>query len=156
MALDASTLLDAVQDHALRSGWFEQVNGHEPTESSPPDTSGLTAAVWVQRIGPAVGGSGLSATTIRLELMLRMYAGINRESEAAIDPNLLAALDDLLGRYSNDFDLDGLVREVDLLGQFGDPLQARAGYIVQSGTEFRIMDITLPLIVDDLWTQEAQ
>lgn len=154
MALDATTLLNAVQDHALRSGWFTAVNGEEP--KSPPDTSGLTAAVWVQRISPAVGASGLSSTSVRLELMLRMYAGIDTEPGDMIDPNMLAALDDLLARYSGDFTLDGEVREVDLLGQFGDPLQARAGYMLQSGTEFRVMDITLPLIVDDLWTQEAQ
>jgi hypothetical protein len=154
MALDAAGLLNAVQDHALASGWFDRVNGHEP--KSPPDATGLTAAVWVQRISPAIGGSGLNATSIRLELMLRMYAGIDQEPADMLDPNMLAALDDLMARYSGDFELDGEVREVDLLGQFGDPLQARAGYLIQSGTEFRVMDITLPLIVDDLWTQEAQ
>jgi hypothetical protein len=153
VTLDATTLLNSVQDHALASGWFERVNGHEPL--SPPDTSGLTAAVWVQRISPAVGGSGLNATAIRLELMLRIYAGINTEPADAIDPNMLAALDDLMARYSADFTLDGEVRQVDLLGAFGDPLQARAGYLVQSGTEYRVMDITLPLIVSDLWDQEA-
>ncbi|SEO83501.1 hypothetical protein [Actinacidiphila rubida] len=153
MTLDATGLLNAVQDHALASGWFEAVNGHEP--KSPPDTSGLTAAVWVQRITPAVGGSGLNATSIRLELMLRMYAGIDQEPADMLDPNMLAALDDLLGRYSGDFELDGDVRQVDLLGQFGDPLSARAGYMIQGGTEYRVLDITLPLIVNDLWDQEA-
>jgi hypothetical protein len=153
VTLDATTLLNAVQDHALQSGWFERVNGHEPL--SPSDTSGLTAAVWVQRISPATGGSGLNSTTIRLELMLRMYAGINTEPADAIDPRMLAALDDLLARYSADFELDGAVRQVDLLGAFGDPLQARAGYLIQSGTEYRVMDITLPLIVSDLWEQSA-
>lgn len=153
MTLDATTLLNAVQDHALTSGWFERVNGSE--SKSPPDTSGLTAAVWVQRISPAVGGSGLDSTTIRLELMLRIYAGINTEPADTIDPNMLLALDDLMARYSADFTLDGEVRQVDLLGAFGDPLQARAGYLVQSGTEYRVMDITLPLIVSDLWDQEA-
>lgn len=153
MALNATTLLNAVQDHALTSGWFDRVNGHEP--QSPPDTTGLTAAVWVQRIGPAAGASGLDSTTIRLELMLRIYAGINTEPADMIDPNMLAALDDLLARYSGDFTLDGEVRQVDLLGQFGDPLQARAGYMNQSGTDYRVMDITLPLIVNDLWEQSA-
>jgi hypothetical protein len=28
--------------------------------------------------------------------------------------------------------------------------------MLQSGTEYRVMDITLPLIVNDLWDQEAQ
>jgi len=150
--LDIVTILDAVQSHALASGWFTSVNGEEP--KSPPDTSGLTAAVWVQDIGPARGGSGLVSTSVRLALTVRLYAGLWTEPGDAIDPNLTAALDVLLRSYSGDFTLGGTVREVDLLGQFGDPLSAKAGYMVQSGTEYRVMDIVLPLIVDDLWDQE--
>lgn len=154
MALDIATILGRVQDHALTSGWFTDVNGEEP--KSPPDTSGLTAAVWVQEIGPARGGSGLASTSIRLGLMVRLYAGLYTEPGDAIDPHMVQALDALLRSYSGDFDLDGTVREVDLLGQFGDPLGAKAGYMLQGGTEFRVMDITIPLIVNDLWDQEEQ
>lgn len=151
--LDITTILARVQDHALTSGWFTDVNGEEP--KSPPDTSGLTAAVWVQDIGPARGGSGLVSTSIRLALTVRLYAGLFTEPGDAIDPRMMQALDALLRSYSGDFDLDGTVREVDLLGQFGDPLGAKAGYMLQGGTEYRVLDITLPLIVDDLWDQEA-
>lgn len=151
--LDIATILARVQDHALASGWFTDVNGEEP--KSPPDTSGLTAAVWVQDISPARGGSGLASTSIRLGLMVRLYAGLFTEPGDAIDPHMAQALDALMRSYSGDFDLDGTVREVDLLGQYGDPLGAKAGYMVQSGTEYRVMDITLPVIVNDLWDQEA-
>lgn len=153
MTLDIVTILARVQDHALTSGWFTEVNGEEP--KSPPDTSGLTAAVWVQDIGPARGGSGLASTSIRLGLMVRLYAGLFTEPGDAIDPRMMQALDALLRSYSGDFDLDGTVREVDLLGAYGDPLGAKAGYMLQSGTEYRVMDITLPLIINDLWDQEA-
>lgn len=153
MALDITTIFNRVQEHALTSGWFTDVNGEEP--KSPPDTDGLTAAVWVQDIQPATGGSGLISTTIRLTLTVRLYAGLYTEPGDAIDPRLMQALDVLLRSYSGDFDLDGTIREVDLLGQFGTPLSAKAGYLVQSGTEYRVMDITLPLIVNDLWDQEA-
>lgn len=151
--LDITTILARVQDHALTSGWFTEVNGEEP--KSPPDTSGLTAAVWVQDIGPARGGSGLTSTSIRLALTVRLYAGLFTEPGDAIDPRLVQALDALLRSYSGDFDLDGTVREVDLLGAYGDPLGGKAGYMLQSGTEYRVFDITLPLIVNDLWDQEA-
>lgn len=150
--LDITTILARVQDHALTSGWFTEVNGEEP--KSPPDTSGLTAAVWVQEIGPAVGGSGLASTSIRLGLMVRLYAGLYTEPGDAIDPRMMQALDALLRSYSGDFTLDGTVREVDLLGQFGTALSSKAGYMVQGGTEFRVHDITLPLIISDLWDQE--
>lgn len=153
MALDITTILNRVQDHALASGWFTAVNGREPL--SPPDTSGLTAAVWVQDIGPARGGSSIVTTSVRLGLMVRLYAGLYTEPGDAIDPRMMQALDALLRSYSGDFELDGTVRDVDLLGQYGDPLGAKAGYMLQGGTEYRVMDITLPLIINDLWEQVA-
>ncbi|MES9522465.1 hypothetical protein [Streptomyces capoamus] len=152
MALDITTILDAVVTHALTSGYFSQVNGHEP--KSAPGT-GLSAAVWVEQIGPARGGSGLAATSTRLALNVRLYTPMVQEPEDAIDPNLMTALDALMAAYSGDFTLDGLVREVDLLGTYGDPLSARAGYLTTSGAEYRVMTITLPLIVNDLWEQVA-
>lgn len=153
MALDISTIITAVTDHALASGQFESVNGYEPKDSPPG--GGLTAAVWVQTIGPARGTSGLGSTSARVALLVRLYTLMVQEPADAIDPALVTALDVLMTAYSGDFDLGGLVRHVDLLGAFGDPLGAQAGYLMQGGTEYRVMDITLPLICNDLWDQEA-
>lgn len=152
MALDVRTILDRVQSHALASGYFDAVNGSEP--KSPPGR-GLTAAVWVQDIGPARGTSGIQSTTVRLEFMVRLYTSLVTDDPDVIDPNLMDALDNLLAAYSADFTLDGAVRQVDLLGAYGTPLSAKAGYLVQSGNEYRVMDITLPVVVNDLWDQEA-
>lgn len=152
MALDARTILAAVEDHALTSGFFADVNGHEPM--SPP-VSGITCAVWVEQIGPARGGSSLNSTSARLALFVRLYSSLVQQPADAIDPDLMDALDWLMAAYSSDFTLGGLARQVDLLGQYGDPLSARAGYLAEAGSEFRVMTITLPLIVNDLWNQEA-
>lgn len=152
MALDIRTILDAVESHALASGYFAQVNGHEP--KSPP-TSGITAAVWVEQIGPARGASGLDSTSVRLALFVRLYSSLVQQPVDAIDPDLMTALDALMAAYSGDFTLGGLVRDVDLLGAHGDPLSARAGYLAEGGAEYRVMTITLPLIVSDLWAQVA-
>jgi hypothetical protein len=153
MALDVRTLSNALQDHALRSGWFDAVNGEEP--KSPPG-QGLTCAVWPQQLRPAPGVSGLVATSIRLAFRVRLYMGITNEPGDAIDPYMLDACDALMGAYSGDFTLDGQVMEIDLLGTYGDALGLEAGYQrMESGTEFRVVDITVPLIVTDLWDQEA-
>ncbi|MEU3161784.1 hypothetical protein ABZ753_30930 [Streptomyces griseoincarnatus] len=152
MALDIRTVLSAVESHALASGYFQTVNGHEPL--SPP-TSGITAAVWTEQIGPARGASGLNSTSARLALLVRLYAPLWQQEPDAIDPALMDALVALMAAYSGDFTLDGLVRAVDLQGMYGEPLGARAGYLAEAGTEYRVFTITLPLIVNDLWTQEA-
>jgi hypothetical protein len=152
MALDIRTILDAVESHAMASGYFAQVNGHEP--KSPP-TSGITCAVWVEQIGPARGGSGLNSTSSRLALFVRLYSSLIQQPADAIDPDLMTALDTLMAAYSGDFTLGGLVRHVDLLGAYGDPLGARAGYLAEGGAEYRVFTITLPLIVSNLWEQVA-
>jgi hypothetical protein len=150
MALDIVTILDAVESHALASGYFTAVNGHEP--QSPP-TSGITCAVWVEQIGPARGGSGLASTSSRLALYVRLYTSLDQQEPDAIDRDLMLALDWLMAAYSGDFTLGGIVRQVDLLGAYGDPLSARAGYLAESGAEYRVMTIVLPLVVNDLWDE---
>ena len=150
MALDIRTILDAVESHALASGYFVAVNGHEP-KSTP--TTGITCAVWVEQIGPARGGSNLNSTTARLALFVRLYSSMMQQPADAIDPDLMTALDALMAAYSGDFELGGLIRHVDLLGAYGDALSARSGYLAEGDAEFRVFTITLPLVVNDLWLQ---
>ena len=152
MSLDIRTILGAVESHAQQSGFFQAVNGFEP-KSAPQN--GLTCAIWVEQIGPARGGSGLDSTSVRLALFVRLYTPMLQQPEDAIDPDLMTALDALMAAYSGDFTLDGMLREVDLMGRYGDPLSARAGYLTTSGSEYRVMTITLPLIVNDLWEEVA-
>lgn len=152
----ALDLFDAVQSHAMATGEFDQVNTHEP-KSAPGNE--ITAAIWLQTIGPADGGSGLAKTSARVELMVRLYTGFIAEPADMIDPNLLNASIVLMDSYTGDFGLTIVtaddVRMIDLLGVHGTPLQAVAGYLNQDGTIYRVIDITLPIIVNDLWTQTA-
>lgn len=151
MTLNITGILDAVVSHAMASGYFEQVNGHEP-QNAP--SLGLTAAVWVDSVQP-VRASGLDSTTVRLTLNVRIYTSAQSDPPDAIDPALMAAVDGLCAAYVGDFTLGGLARNVDVLGAHGQPLLVRAGYVQQSGAIYRVMTITLPVIVNDLWEQVA-
>jgi hypothetical protein len=152
MALNLAAILDPVVSHALASGWFERVNTHEP--KSAPTKAGLTCAVWSDDIGPAAGQSGLASTTGLVILFVRLYTSMVQEPADAIDPNLVDALSALFTAYSGDFELGGLVRNVDLLGAAGSPgLRAKAGYINQDSKLYRVFTITLPLVVNDVWDQ---
>jgi hypothetical protein len=152
MSLDGAAQMTAVADHARTTGLFEKVNGHEP-KNSPG--SGLTAAVWVDTIDPVALASGLAITSARVGVLVRIYTNMLQEPQDSIDPNIVAAVSILMGQYAGDFDLGGLVRNVDLLGQHGVPLRAQAGYLEQDKKLFRVMTITVPLIVNDVWNQEA-
>lgn len=149
--METDALVDAVVSHALASGWFEAVNRHEP-KSSPGN--GLTAAVWVQHIVPLPAQSGLISTSGRLLLQVRLYSNMLATPEDQIDPDLVKACDALLTAYSADFTLDGLVNSVDLLGRHGVPLSAQSGYLENSRGWYRILDLDVPLIIDDLWSQQ--
>ena len=151
MSLGAKAVLAAVKTHASKTGLFERVLGHEP-KSAPGN--GLSAAVWVDSIRPAAA-SGLASTSARLVLKVRVYTNMLREPQDSIDTDILGAVDVLMAAYSANFTLGGLIRDVDLLGADGDPLSADAGYLEQDGRLYRVMVITLPLEINDLWSQNA-
>lgn len=149
--MEVDALVDAIVSHAHASGWFENVNKiHEP-KASPGN--GLTCAAWAQSVVPLPGGSGLNSTTGRVLFNVRIYSNMLQDPPDMIDPEMMKATDDLMTRYSSDFTLDGLIRNVDLLGQYGIPLTAQAGYLDVGGTLYRTMTIQVPLIVNDLWEQ---
>lgn len=150
--IDASAIMAAASSHVAALGHFDRVAGHEP-KNAPG--RGLSAAVWVDSIAPARAGSGLASTAALVVLNVRVYTNMLADPPDAIDPSLVAAVDALMRAYSGDYDLGGLVRNVDLLGAFSAGLSAQAGYLEQDGKLFRVMTITLPLVVSDAWDQVA-
>jgi hypothetical protein len=151
MALDILGITDAVMSHAMASGHFDAVNGHEPKVA--PATGGLTAAVWTDRVIPIGGASGLDSVTAVLVLNVRIYASAVSEPADAIDPHMITAVDDLCRAYVGDFTLGGLVRNVDVFGSRGQALDVRAGYLTQDGAPYRVITISVPCIVNDLWEE---
>lgn len=141
--------LNALVSHALASGMFETVNGHEPVNAPG---NGLTAAVWAGRIDP-IRASGLDSTSLRVTFSVRVYSSANAEDLDAIDPNVLAAVCALMAAYSGDFTLAGGARNIDLLGANGVAMSAQAGYLDQDGAKFRVMTISVPIIYNDVFEQ---
>lgn len=155
MAFDGAAvraLFDQVLSHAMKLGVFERVNGHEP-KNAPG--GGLSCSVWVDSVDPLPAASGLNATSGRLAFHVRVMSSMLAEPQDGIDPEILSAVCTLMAEYSGNFTLGGTVREIDLLGAHGIPLSAQAGYLEQDRKFFRVMVITLPVIINDLWTQVA-
>ena len=150
MAFGAQTLFNAIESHAKASGLFDSVNTFEP-KSAP--SGKLHCAIYVSTLAPVAIGSGLAATTGVLTIMARIYLPMKQEPQDKIDPIIVAATDTLLEDFSGDFTLGGNARNIDLLGQTGESLSARAGYITPDKTIYRSMDITIPIVVNDVFTQ---
>lgn len=152
-----SQLIHATVSHAAATGLFDQVQGGEFTGAPG---NGLSCAVWVNDLQP-VSSSGLISTSMRVELYVRLFSSAFSEPVDVIDPAMIDAVDTLLADYIDNFTLGGLIRQVDVRGADGPPLRVQAGYLTMgaardgqgSGRTYRVMTITLPLIVNDLYPE---
>ncbi len=150
--LNTKAALDALVSTMMRLGTFDKVNTFEP-KSAPG--KGLTCSIRLWSIGPARGKSGLAATTARVEWVARIQDNMLREPVDDIDANMAMATDAIMQALSGGFTLGDTVRDVDLLGHSGEPLRAQAGYMEQDKVMFRIVDIFVPYLVNDAWSQGA-
>lgn len=149
--LDCGALMDDIVSFALQLGVFESVNKFEPTGN----IGTYEAVVLFQGMGPARGASGLNATSVRVEFVLQIYSNMIAAPPDQIDPNIASATALVMEALTNNFSLGDTVREVDVLGEFGVPLSSKARYIQVSSALYRYMEITIPIIVDDVFGQVA-
>ncbi len=150
-ALDFVGIRDALVSHAEATGRFTAVTKHEPF-SKP---TGVHAAIWLDSLTPLGLASGLSAVSVRLAFVCRVYLGAESKPADDVDAKGLAAADRLMAAWAGDFTLNGRVRDVDILGQHGVPLTAQAGYQRIGDTTYRVLTLTVPLIVNDVWEEVA-
>lgn len=153
MAIGITRLIDAISSHAASTGFFTSVQNHEPKNAPPGE--GLHCAVFLNAFSPSPRASGLDSTTARVELTVRLYNPFLSQPEDLIDPRLADAADKLFELYTGDFELGGSARNVDVLGAHGAALSCRAGYQKVDTATFRVIDITVPIIVNDSWEQGA-
>lgn len=149
---EIKNLYKAMVDEALATGLFKTVNMHEPKNAPSSD---LHCAIYASYIGPCPGQSGLAITTGLLRFNARIYKSFITKPEDDIDPAITWATLELMNKFSNDFTLGGIVREVDLLGQSGSKLEAVAGYLTIDNKLYRVMTLNVPIIVNDLWVEAA-
>lgn len=146
-------LVDSTRSIAEQLGIFRSVNWHEP-KGAPPGTH-VTLAIWAQDIEPIPEASGLASTTGLVVLTARLFGNMMTKPEDSIDPKLMVAATTLIGAFSGDFTLGGTVRNIDLLGAHGPKMGAHAGYVTIDSKSFRIFDVRVPCIIDDMWAQVA-
>jgi hypothetical protein len=152
VALETRRYMDALISHAMASGHFSSVNSTDI--GSVPTNEGISVVVWPRSGSPIPERSGLASTSVLIPFMVRLFRSMKSDPLGEIDPSLIDATDALLNAYSGDFTLGGIVAEVDLLGQYGDGLSWDSGYIdMGDDGKFRVVDITVPLVINDVWTQ---
>lgn len=149
MAFDAVSLFGEMLSVAQRLNIFETVVPEEP-KAAPVSTPAL--AMWLGTLTPLTA-SGLGVTSAKVMVHGRIYLNWLGRPTAAIDPKLLNLTVTLMGAYTAEFTLDGQLRNIDLLGMYGEPMSAQPGYIEHDGKHFRAMEVAFPLVINDLWEQ---
>lgn len=158
MSLDIRPVISAVVSHAAAGGYCTAWQAHEP-KGQGAQPGEIVVGAWLQSIGPMPRNSSLKHTGAVVTLLVRYYLdalppGAEQADMDAIDPKAVDAVQDLLSRLNGDFTLGGLVHAVDPLGGIaGQAMRAEAGYVTLSGKLQRIFDVTVPIVVEDVWNQ---
>ena len=146
-----NTLISNISSGARKLNVFQQVLTHEPKSAPQHD---ITMAFWVTDLVPSPKFSGLGATAGMVTFNHRIYVNFKYKPEDAIESKLLTGVSSLINGYTTDFSLGETVINVDLLGMDSQGLSAKTGYAEIDRINFRIADLTVPVLIDQLWIQE--
>ena len=128
-----------------KTGYYNKVIIGEPKDAIPED---VAAALWMR--SAAVTGIYANGGTAELHVVtVRVFYKIFTTPEEKIENALALMVSQTLSDIAADADLGGTVREVDFGGMHGSPLRVDWGHVEVSGTKYRIVDILLPLSIDD-------
>lgn len=146
------TLLSDVASGVMSLGMFQEVLRHEPKSKPQHD---MTFAFFVDSIKPSRLISGVDATAGMVTLMGRAYVSFLTKPEDDVDAQLLNGVSAIIDGLTGSFTLGHSVVAVDLIGMDSSGLSAQMGYTTVDSTVFRICDLTIPVLIDNLWTQAA-
>lgn len=155
MALGVRQLRDALISHMQALGVFDTVSARPP--DSLPGT-GVHGLVALDRIIPA-RSSGLASTSLVVIFAVFVLVPVEQEPADDIDVVLVDATDTVMAALVGDFTLGGLVRQVDVRGSeqagggSGAGLTVRTGHMAFPDQRFRFAEITVPLVVNDIYTE---
>jgi|SRR3990167_4280412 len=143
MAFDPTTVMRAVQTFLAASARFPAgVSVGAP--NAPP--GGMTAAVWFDGFEPSMEASGLAALSGTVTFTVRMYRPIANEPNETVEIEMSQAAFELLEDFCGDFDFgDSNVRNFD-----PNRTAIRAEEAEYKGVIYSIIDITVPLLVNDV------
>ena len=138
MAIKTRAVMLNLQSKLLATGRFKAVTIGEPTRA--PESP--HAAVLMSRYEHPT--TTLSGTIERRTLMIRIYIKAFQEPTADVEYLLDDLVTETMEDIFEDYDLGGNVRAVE-----PTLVTATSGYQQVDDTTFRLVDISVPVIIDD-------
>ena len=144
MPFNIKATLEAVQNHLLKGAYLKKVQIGEP---KAPPSEPLAAALFMNRVGIVLIFAGGDTRESHV-VTLRVYRDMLAEPQESIELDLALAVSDLSSDLLGEFDLGATIMSIDAAGAHGTPYGAEWGYVDVGGRMYRIVDVTIPLIVD--------
>lgn len=149
MALDTAGILNKMVTHIKTTGRIKNVVKHDPLSNVPFGT----VSVIIRRIFPTPETSSLRKTGVAIVFSIAIYANDMAEPRDGAETELLNIFDSIMALFNRDFKLGGAIHSIDFFGRSGVSVDANMGRIEIDKKLYRVLDITLPVLIFDTWTQ---
>jgi hypothetical protein len=146
-AAQAKALFEAIRSYAEQLGIFQATATHDPW-NAPGNR--LFCSIMLGPVRPVAVASGLASVSGQVTLLVRVWAGAEQKPLDNIDPEVLSAVCSLMGAFAGGFTLAGTVRDIDLFA-----MSAQPAFVDFEGKPFRTMEISLPILINDLFAEVA-
>jgi hypothetical protein len=147
MAFEIGSTLHAIETYVQKLGLFQTVQIGEP--KSPPG-QGIHAAIFMTSVSVNMvyaGGDTRENHVVTVRVYKDMLAE-NYEPQQNLESDLASVLSKLMSNLLGDTDLESTVMSIDAAGMDGSSMNANFGYVDVGGSMYRIVDVTVPLIVN--------
>ena len=150
VAFNIKSSLQAISSYIQASGYVQKSTIGEP--ESPP-TERLAASVYMGNT--AIVSLTLNTTIEVHTVIVRFYMDMLREPTEQIEFKLAEVVSGIFNDLLGEYDLGATIRNIDAAGSHGTSLGAVWGYTDVGGKMFRVVDLSIPLLVDDSATLAA-
>ena len=145
-AAAVKALYASLKSAAEKLALFQGVDTHEP-ENAPGNRLFCSIVLGPLR---AVMESGLASVSGEITFVFHVWSAAMQRPLDDIDPEVLAAVAALMGALAGEFTLGGTVRNIRLLS-----MSAQPGYVDFQGKQFRVMQLTVPIVINDMFGEVA-
>ncbi len=151
--IDISNVLARLTTYAEKTGIFSAVIvGNSP--SSLP-VSGLVCAISGVSLTPSAQFSGLNTTSALLTCVMRIFKNKNADPIDLVDVDVFQAAVSLYEQLHTGITLSGDAIVTDILQIERDTMTAISGFVPGDNGFYQVMDLTIPIILGDVWAQNG-
>ena len=136
-----------METYVQNLGLFSTVQIGEPKQALG---QGLHAAIYMQSVSIIMiylGGDTRESHVVQLRIYKDMLAEYT-DPQNSLEAELASVVSKLMGNMLGDTDLESNIMSIDAGGMDGAAMTAVYGYIEVGGQMYRVVDVSIPLIVN--------